>query len=129
MDIHEFQEAVARMKAERDWHQFHQPKDLLLGLIEEIGEFRNIVKWEQDPDRIREMLVTGCPPDRRAEIVDFFGDALWYLGSLADYCGVDLREAMDANIRELEGRFPVEKVRGSTANSKTGGFDGKYKEE
>jgi NTP pyrophosphatase (non-canonical NTP hydrolase) len=121
-----FQRAVARLKKERDWDQFHQPKDLLLGLIEEIGEFRNLVKWEQDPKKIRDILVTKATPEHRAEVVDFFGDALWYLGSLADYCKVDLIEASQLIITELDSRFPKQTVKGTTANPKTGGYDGKY---
>lgn len=121
-----FQKAVSQIKKKRDWDQFHQPKDLLLGLIEEIGEFRNIVKWEQNPESIKKLLVTEADAHRRAEILDFFGDALWYIGSLADYCKIDLRDATQAIIAELEGRFPVKKVKGKTANPKTGGYDGKY---
>jgi len=125
MDIKTFQEYVAEMKKARDWNQFHQPKDLLLGMIEEMGEFRNLIKWEQNPEEIRKILVDG-PKERRDEVVDFFGDMMWYLGSLADYCGVDISEAMEMNIGELQKRFPIEKVKGSTANPVTGGFDGKY---
>lgn len=121
-----FQASVARIKKNRDWEQFHQPKDLLLGLIEEIGEFRNLIKWEQDPEKIKRILVKDPTPEHRAEVIDFFGDALWYIGSLADYCEVDLRVAARAIIDELEGRFPVAKVKGKTANPKTGGYDGKY---
>ena len=127
MDIVEFQQAVSRMKEERDWNQFHQPKDLLLGFVEEIGKFRNIIKWEQDPAALRRLLVSECSDERRLEIVDFFGDALWYLASLADYCKVDLREAMKEVIDGHDRRFPVAKVHGTTANPKTGGFDGKYR--
>jgi NTP pyrophosphatase (non-canonical NTP hydrolase) len=121
-----FQGAVAKIKADRDWHQFHQPKDLLLGIIEEIGEFRNLIKWEQNPDIIKRILVTDCSLERKNEIINFFGDVLWYLASLADYCNIDLGEAMTEIIKELEQRFPIKKVKGSTANPKTGGFDGKY---
>ena len=121
-----FQEAVMRIKKEREWHQFHQPKDLLLGLIEEIGEFRNLIKWEQNPEKIHQLLVSNPLPEHRDEVLDFFGDALWYIGSLADYCEVDLAEASRAIVDELEGRFPKHKVKGTTANPKTGGYDRKY---
>ncbi|MFA5185589.1 MAG: hypothetical protein WC551_03820 [Patescibacteria group bacterium] len=129
MDLPEFQKRVAEFKTARDWHQFNQPKDLLLGMVEEIGEFRNLVKWEQDPAVIKKILVDECTPQRKEEIMDFFGDMFWYLGSLADYCGISLEEAMVFNLKELESRFPVDKVKGKTTNLQTGGFDGKYQDE
>lgn len=126
MDIKLFQKEVFKMKKGRDRHQFHQPKDLLLGMIEEIGEFRNIIKWEQNNQKIREILVTKADKEKRDEIENFFGDMLWYLGSLADYCNVELEKSMEEIIKELKVRFPIEKAKGSTSNPKTGGYDGKY---
>ena len=41
-----FQKKIKQFAEERNWGQFHNPKDLLLGIVEEIGELRNIVKWE-----------------------------------------------------------------------------------
>jgi dCTP diphosphatase len=129
MEIKEFQKIVSDMKKERDWHRFHQPKDLLLGLVEEISEFRNLIKWEQDPETIHRILVSECSTERREEILDYFGDTLWYLASLAEYCEVDMSEAMDKIVENHRRRFPISQVRGTTANPKTGGFDGKYVNE
>lgn len=48
MEIEEIQKFVTEFKTARGWHKHHELKDLLLGLVEEIGEFRNLIKWEQD---------------------------------------------------------------------------------
>ncbi len=109
---------------ERDWEQYHQPKDLLLGIVEEIGEFRNLVKWEQDPKKILKII-----KDNHEEAEDFFGDVLWYLSSLANVCNVDLKGALDKVIKENEKRFPRHLVKGNVANPKTGGVDLKYKKK
>jgi len=126
IDISNFQKRVSEFKASRDWHKFHQPKDLLLGMVEEIGEFRNIIKWEQDLNEIKNILVYECDNKRRENVENFFGDMLWYLASLAEYCEIDLEKAMFEQIKELESRFPIDKVKGTTANPETGGYDGKY---
>ena len=123
LSVEQFQQTVKRMKQERDWDKFHQPKDLLLGMVEEIGEFRNLVKWEQDQAKIKAIVQN---PEKREHVVDFFSDMVWYLGSLAEYSDVDLGEAMAQIVDELETRFPIEKVKGTTANPHTGGYDGKY---
>jgi len=189
MSLKEFQKSVSKLKQMLGWSQIHQPKELLLGMIEEIGEFRNLIKWEQDPENIRKIVLgisknlTEASPisqmtqkqmkqlyylasingkintDRgeaatnwikqkanvndlsritvgsadkliskliREEIVDFFGDILWYLGSLADYCKVDLQQAIDDVIKNLESRYPPKIVKGKTAGILAREYDGKY---
>jgi|GEM_PF-631474 len=125
MEIDEFQKFVHEFKYARGWEKRHEPKDLLLGLVEEIGEFRNLIKWKNDA-QIRQTLIEDQSPEARAEIVDFFGDMLWYLGTLADYCQIDMREAMDFIQKEFQWRFPVEKTNLNGTNPKDGGYDGKY---
>jgi len=192
MSLKEFQESVSQLKMILAWHQFHQPKDLLLGMVEEIGEFRNLIKWEQDPEKVKKIVlgtsrnlkeasanspitqnqltqlyylasingkintdrdeaatdwiklkanmkdlsrITKERADRlisqliREEVVDFFGDMLWLLGSLAEYCEVDLQQAMEEIIEDRKSRFLPEKVRGKTARILTGEYDGKYVKE
>jgi NTP pyrophosphatase (non-canonical NTP hydrolase) len=189
MNLNEFQKCVSRLKTALNWHQFHQPKDLLLGMVEEIGEFRNLIKWEQDSAIIKTIILgkkkemdgvtarsqisqsqlnqlyylasingkintdksdiatnwikqkanvddlkklTMAKADFlisqliREEVVDFFGDMLWFLGSLADYCEVDLQQAMEDIIKKNETRFSPEKVRGQKARILAGEYDGKY---
>ena len=46
--MNDVQKQIKKFAEDRNWSQFHNPKDLLLGIVEEIGEIRNIVKWEQD---------------------------------------------------------------------------------
>lgn len=49
--MNKYQKIIKEFSEQRNWDQFHNPKDLLLGIIEEVGEFRNIIKWEQDQKR------------------------------------------------------------------------------
>ena len=47
-----FQEELRKFDKERNWGQFRDPRDILLGIVEEVGEIRNFVKWESNPEVI-----------------------------------------------------------------------------
>jgi NTP pyrophosphatase (non-canonical NTP hydrolase) len=100
----ELQKEIEEFVKERNWVQFHNPKDLLLGIVEEVGEFRNIIKWELDEKRLQEIIKKNYE-----EVEDTFGDMLWFMSSLANRCNVDLETALKKVIERNEKRFPKEK--------------------
>ena len=112
--IHEFAEA-------RDWKQFHNPKDLLLGIVEEVGEIRNIIKWEQDSAVLKKVL-----EEQREQLEDEIGDIYWFLALLANGSGIDMDEAIDGVIRKNEKRFPITDVKSKHTNRFLGGKDKQY---
>jgi len=119
--MNKFQKQIKKFCEERNWDQFHDPKDILLGIVEEIGEIRNIVKWEQNPKIIKKTLLTN-----KKEIEDAVGDIYWFLSLLANSCDVDIDEAIKMTIKDNKKRFPVKKTKGKHTNIYLGGHDGKY---
>jgi NTP pyrophosphatase (non-canonical NTP hydrolase) len=119
-----YQEEIKKFVEERNWGRFHNPKDLLLGLVEEVGEFRNIIKWVNDPETLKKLI-----SDHKAEVKDTIGDMFWILSALANACDVDVEEAIKMVIEDNKKRYPVEKLKGDHANILLGGYDGKYKKE
>jgi dCTP diphosphatase len=105
------QKIIEEFLNKRNWRQFHTPKELLLGMVEEIGEFRNIIKWEPDENKVLDKIKNNYD-----EVEDFFGDILWELSSLANYCNVDLSEALNKVIKKHEIRFPVDQVKNRHTN-------------
>jgi len=105
------QKIVEEFIKARGWGEFYKPKELLLGLVEEIEEFRNIIKWEQDEEKVKAKISS-----RYQEVENFFGDMLWELCSLANYCKVDLSSALDKVIAEHSVRFPVDEVKNKHTN-------------
>jgi len=105
------QKQVEEFLNERGWRKFHTPKELLLGMVEEIGEFRTIIKWEQDETKVKEKIIA-----KHDEVDDFFGDMLWELSSLANYCEVNLSDALDRVIVAHKKRFPVEGTKDKHTN-------------
>lgn len=117
-----FQQRIEQFAKDRDWGQFHNPKDLLLGIVEEVGEIRNLVKWEQDLNVIKKVL-----EDNKAKLENEIGDIYWFLALLANGSGVDMDKAIDGVIKENETRFPVKDVKSQHTNLYLGGKDGQYK--
>ncbi len=109
--MNQFQERIKKFAEERDWGQFHNPKDLLLGIVEEIGELRNIVKWEQDPEILKKVIA-----DNFGEFEDNLGDIYWFLALLASEHNVNLDEAIAKVIERNEKRFPVKDTKSKHTN-------------
>ena len=100
--------------AERDWAQFHDPKNLAMLLASEVGELVAEYRW-----------VAGDAADAhsreekaRARIVDEIGDAGIALLLLCDRIGVDLTEAIAAKIQRNQARYPAETSRGKAERPK-----------
>ena len=93
--------------AERDWDQFHSPKNLAMALIVEAAELVEHFQW------LTEEQSQTLPPDKLAEVEQEIADIQIYLIRLADKLGVDMEQAVNAKIKLNEKKYPAEKVRGS----------------
>jgi NTP pyrophosphatase (non-canonical NTP hydrolase) len=94
--------------AERDWQQFHDPKNLAMLVASEAGELVAEYRWVRGDDadaRSRE-------PAARARIADEVADVGIALLLLCDRIGLDLTAAMEAKIATNAARYPVEASRG-----------------
>lgn len=101
------QERLRRFAAERDWDQFHSPKNLSTALIVEAAELLEHFQWltqDQSTNLSREKLL-----EVEAEIADIF----IYLLRLSDKLGIDMLDAATRKIARNEEKYPAEKVKGS----------------
>ena len=92
--------------AERDWEQFHSPKNLAMALTVEAAELLEEFQW------LTELESLTPDPARRARIEAELADVLIYLVRLADRLDVDLPEAVAAKLELNRQRYPAERVRG-----------------
>jgi len=92
----------------RDWHQFHDPKSLLLALVGEVGELSELLQWI--PAQDAHELAHQEPLNHR--LGEEMSDVLLYLVRLADVCGVDLAEAVANKLAANEQRFRLTDVHG-----------------
>jgi len=94
--------------AERDWDQFHSPKNLAMALVGEAGELAAEFQW------MTEAQSQAPDPAQLARIRSEAADVLNYLVRLSDKLGIDLIAAANAKMEENARRYPAEKVRGSS---------------
>ncbi len=105
------QELKARVRAfsrERDWEQFHHPKDLGVALACEVGEVLEHFRYRTN-DEIRGALQDS---GTLRELSHELADCLWLLLRLADVCGIDLAASLHEKLAEAARKYPVEKAYG-----------------
>ena len=119
--MNSFQKRIQKFTEDRNWGQFHNPKDLLLGIVEEIGEIRNLIKWEQDPEILKRVL-----HNHWAEFEDNIGDIYWSLVLLANSNNVDIDKAIDGVIKRNAKRFSIKANKSRHTNIHLGGKDKQY---
>jgi dCTP diphosphatase len=100
-------ERLRRFAAERDWDQFHSPKNLAMALTSESGELSAEFQWLTEPES------RSPTPEQVVRIRAECADVLIYLVRLADTLNIDLIVAAHEKIDENERKYPADKVRGS----------------
>ncbi|MFN9474768.1 nucleotide pyrophosphohydrolase [Acidovorax sp.] len=93
---------------QRDWGQFHSPKNLASALIVEAGELLEHFQW------LTEEQSRNLPADKKQAVAYEMADVLLYLVQMATALGVDLIEATNAKVEINEQKYPVDQARGSS---------------
>jgi NTP pyrophosphatase (non-canonical NTP hydrolase) len=100
-EINKITEELRKFRDERDWAQFHNPKDLALALSIEASELLEVFLWKSaenaDPDKVKE------------ELADVFA----YAFMLADKYGLDVAQIMRDKLAKNKLKYPADKARGS----------------
>jgi dCTP diphosphatase len=108
MQIEAFLPVLRSFVAERDWSQFHDPKNLAMLLASEVGELLAEYRWVSN----QEADAASRQPELRARVAAEIGDVGIALLLLCDRVGVDLTEAMAAKLEQNRRKYPADKVRG-----------------
>lgn len=94
---------LLKFRDDRDWRQFHTPKDLAISLSLEAAELLEVFQWSgADMERA----------DKLEKIKEELADVLSYCLLMADVCGLDPDEILSAKIARNEEKYPVEKAKG-----------------
>jgi dCTP diphosphatase len=93
---------------DRDWQQFHSPKNLASALIVEAGELLEHFQWMSEAQS-RELA-----PDKRDAVGAEVADVLLYLIQLASALGIDPIEAAQAKLQINESKYPIARARGNS---------------
>ena len=97
---------VIKFRDDRDWRQFHTPKDLAISMSLEAAELLELFQWSGTD--------LECATNR-GKLKEELADILSYCILMADICGLDLDEIMNEKVSKNESKYPVEKARGNAA--------------
>ena len=98
---------VIKFRDDRNWKQFHNPKDLAISISLEAAELLEVFQWSAD-----DVICEGKVDKIREELADVVN----YCILMADVCGLDLDEIIQAKIKRNDKKYPVEKAYGSKEN-------------
>ena len=121
LDLPRILDRLRAFVRERDWEQFHTPKNLSMALAAETGELLEIFQWLTEVEAGAVMEDPGKGLAVREEMADIFV----YLLRLADVLGVDLESAVDHKLARNAVKYPVELARGSARKYTEFGHDTK----
>ena len=107
-DLNELIERINGFAAERDWDQYHSPKNLSMALIAEAAELVEHFQWLTEEQSYR------LPDDKLEEVRLELADIFVYLLRMSERLGVDLVQAAHRKITLNEQKYPVEQVKGSS---------------
>ena len=95
---------IIDFRNERDWKQYHNPKDLALSLSLEASELLEVFQWKTDEEAVR---------TKRTEIEDELADVMIYAMTLAHDLDIDLATVIRSKIKKNAIKYPVDKEKGS----------------
>jgi NTP pyrophosphatase (non-canonical NTP hydrolase) len=93
--------------SEREWDQFHSPKNLTMALSVEVSELMEHFQW------LTEEQSFALSPKKLQQVEEEIGDVLIYLTRLADKLGIDMLEAATKKLEVNRAKYPADKVRGT----------------
>ena len=100
-DIEEIISALVQFRNEREWEQFHNPKDLSLAISIEAGELLELFLWKNADEASKEKV--------KEELADIFSFAFL----LADKYGLDVKQIVLDKIKVNNEKYPVSKAKGT----------------
>ncbi len=105
-EIRQITEKIKKFRDERDWMQFHDPKNMAVSIILEASELLEHFQWKTAEE------VEKYIKQKQPEVKDEIADIALYLFELADNLGINLIDAMDQKLKKNEMKYPVEKAKG-----------------
>jgi dCTP diphosphatase len=106
MQLKEFLEKLNAFYTEREWNQFHSPKNLSMGVASEAGELLQIFRF------LTEAESAQLDPKTLELVQDEIGDVFIFLAKLADRLGLDVIELGHRKLEKAAKKYPVELYKG-----------------
>src|SRR5215203_882827 len=109
LGLDDLRSTIGAFIRERDWEQFHSPKNLAMALSVEVAEIVEHFQW------LTEQQSQNLPPEKLTEIREEIGDVMIYLTEFADKLGIDAVEAAKAKVEINRQKYPADLVKGKAS--------------
>ena len=96
---------IKKFRDDRDWMQFHDPKNMAVSIMIEAAELLEHLQWK-NKDEVQKYIKAN-----KEEISDEIADIAMYLFELSINLGIDLIQAMDKKLKKNETKYPIEKAK------------------
>lgn len=106
-DLRKLTEEIVRFRNERDWQQFHNPKDVALSLVLEAAEVLEHFQWKS-PEEITDHIAA-----KKEDLAEELADVLYWVLLLSHDLDIDIEEVSRKKLRKNAEKYPVEKAKGS----------------
>jgi NTP pyrophosphatase (non-canonical NTP hydrolase) len=107
-ELAEFKQQFRQFTAERDWAQFHSPKNLAMALAGEAGELLELFQWLTQEESC------SLPDDARQAVAHEIADIQIYLAAISDRLGIDIGPAVAGKMKLNAEKYPPDLARGTT---------------
>ena len=108
--LQQIKDAMLRFAEQRDWLQFHSPKNLAMGAAIEAAELMEHFQWS-DAEASRSLVEE---PRTREAVGEEMADVLLFVAQLATVTGIDLAKAVADKLEKNAAKYPIDKARGSS---------------
>ena len=106
--VEELKNKVRKFCEARDWDQFHNPKELAIGMSTEANELLQIFRFKNEQD-MKEFMSS----DRKLEAEEELADLVYFALRFAQMNNIDLTTAIENKMKKNDNKYPVEKAKGS----------------
>src|SRR5687768_4695109 len=104
--ISELTQLAIKFRDERDWKQFHNPKDMALSLALEASEVLELMQWKNSEELQRHLEAN------RARLSEELSDVLFWVLAMANDFSIDLGEAFKQKLIKNAAKYPIGKAKG-----------------
>jgi NTP pyrophosphatase (non-canonical NTP hydrolase) len=96
---------ILKFRKERDWEQFHLPKNLAISLALEAAEVLELFQWTKD---------NNLPADKKHELEEELADVYYWLLLISHEYGIDINKALERKMKKNAQKYPVSKAKGKS---------------
>ncbi|MBI5276337.1 MAG: nucleotide pyrophosphohydrolase [Burkholderiales bacterium] len=108
-ELHALADEVIAFRDERDWKQFHNPKDVAISLLLEASELVELFQWKQG-DEIAQVVAGD-----KARVAEELADVFYYTLLMSRDLGIDLAEALRSKLVSNAQKYPADKAKGKSS--------------